>query len=91
MNKIPAEIWQEACGFAEQAVRVKTVYEDRAMYFIEPCQRFLIASVNAGVKEIAERFIAKAVEESFASEFLNQTLLQVQAQKQREQGAKLND
>ena len=91
-QRIPTDIWQAACGFAEQAVKVRVVYEDRAVYFIESCKRFLVASENAGVRELAELFIAKNVEEGFAAEFLNQSILMAAAQRERERnGEKFND
>lgn len=91
LGTVPPDVWQEACGFAEQAVKVRDIYEDRTMFFIESAKMFLVCNHNAGVKEIAERLLARNVEDLFQQEFLNQTLLQLQAQRERASGAKTND
>lgn len=88
---VPLDVWKECCALAAEAVMVRVLYERQAMYFVESARKFIVAPVGAGVKELAERYLARNIEDMFQTEFLSQTLVQAQAQRERDQGAKLND
>lgn len=89
-KSIPLDAWQQACTLAADAVRVSYAYDNLYIWFVPLTQTFLVASKDAGVKELAERFIINDIETKFAYHH-DQRLMSAVADHLNRMGGKTND
>lgn len=65
MNKVPHDVWQEACVQAEKAKLVAQAYENYAVWCFIKANVFVVADKNAGVIELAHLFLHAHISHDF--------------------------
>lgn len=65
VKPLPLDVWKTACGAAEAAVRIAPAYEGRSIYFFPATKSFCVEDNDAGVAQLAHKFLEIAIVTEF--------------------------
>jgi hypothetical protein len=84
MNKVPHDVWQEACAQSEKAKRVAPAYENYSVWCFTDTNVFVVADRNAGVVELAHLFLHAHIAHDFKQTAAEELIKEIERRKSRE-------